>query len=61
MREGMYIVDGDGHVMDFPRRCYQNIFPSSTAGGSPSSRAPSGTAARPPTASSGATPTRRKR
>ena len=27
MREGMYIVDGDGHVMDFPHRCYQKYLP----------------------------------
>src|SRR5437660_12592208 len=22
MRDGIFIVDGDGHVMDFPHRCY---------------------------------------
>src|SRR5437899_11486368 len=27
MRDGMYIVDGDGHVMDFPHRCYQRYLP----------------------------------
>ena len=27
MRDGIYIVDGDGHVMDFPHRCYQKYLP----------------------------------
>jgi hypothetical protein len=28
MRDGIYIVDGDGHVMDFPHRCYQKFWDS---------------------------------
>ena len=24
MRDGIFIVDGDGHVMDRPHRCYQD-------------------------------------
>ena len=27
MRDGIFIVDGDGHVMDFPHRCYQKYLP----------------------------------
>jgi len=27
MRDGIFIVDGDGHVMDFARRCYQKYLP----------------------------------
>ena len=27
MREGIFIVDGDGHVMDRPHRCYQKYLP----------------------------------
>ena len=27
MRDGIFIVDGDGHVMDFPHRCYQKYMP----------------------------------
>jgi predicted TIM-barrel fold metal-dependent hydrolase len=27
MRDGIYIVDGDGHVMDRPHRCYQKYLP----------------------------------
>jgi uncharacterized protein len=27
MRDGIFIVDGDGHVMDRPHRCYQKYLP----------------------------------
>src|SRR6266850_1628338 len=27
MRDGIFIVDGDGHVMDFAHRCYQKYLP----------------------------------
>ena len=27
MRDGIFIVDGDGHVMDFSHRCYQKYLP----------------------------------
>ena len=27
MRDGIFIVDGDGHVMDFPHPCYQKYLP----------------------------------
>jgi hypothetical protein len=27
MRDGIFIVDGDGHVMDFAHRCYEKYLP----------------------------------
>jgi predicted TIM-barrel fold metal-dependent hydrolase len=27
MRDDIFIVDGDGHAMDFPHRCYQKYLP----------------------------------
>ncbi len=28
MRDGIYIVDGDGHILDRPNRCYEKYLTS---------------------------------
>ena len=32
MRDGIVVVDADGHVMDRPHRCYQKYLPKQYAG-----------------------------
>jgi len=61
MRDGIFIVDGDGHVMDFPHRRYQKYLPEQYRRRDAFFPGATGTGARPRTATWGEIPTRPRR